>query len=60
MIISFSKENNVHVRMLHHEYANEADDDDVPMPAQSLGTPVPRQKVITAMIFVQNCCDRNM
>ena len=46
--------------MLHHEYANEADDDNVPMPAQSLGTPVPRQKVITAMIFVQNCCDRNM
>ena len=44
MIISFSKENNVHVRMLHHEYANEADDDDVPKPAQSLGTPVPRQK----------------
>ena len=29
-----------------HEYANEADDDDVPKPAQSLGTPVPRQKVI--------------
>ena len=28
-----------------HEYANEADDDDdVPKPAQSLGTPVPRQK----------------
>ena len=44
MIISFSKENNVHVRMLHHEYANEADDD-VPKPAQSLGTPVPRQKI---------------
>ena len=30
--------------MLHHEYANEADDDDVPKPAQSLGTPVSRQK----------------
>ena len=28
-----------------NEYANEADDDDVPKPAQSLGTPVPRQKV---------------
>ena len=27
-----------------HEYANEADDN-VPKPAQSLGTPVPRQKV---------------
>ena len=30
-----------------YEYANEADDDDhddVPKPAQSLGTPVPRQK----------------
>ena len=27
-----------------HEYANEADDDDVLKPAQSLGTPVPRQK----------------
>ena len=28
-----------------HEYANEADDDDdVPKPAKSLGTPVPRQK----------------
>ena len=28
-----------------HEYANEANDDDVPKPAQSLGTPVPRQKI---------------
>ena len=27
-----------------HEYANEANDDDVPKPTQSLGTPVPRQK----------------
>ena len=29
-----------------HEYANKADDDDdVQKPAQSLGTPVPRQKL---------------
>ena len=28
-----------------HEYTNEANDDDVPKPAQSLGTPVPRQKL---------------
>ena len=33
-----------------HEYANEADDD-VPKPAQSLGTPVPRQKKTELM-----CC----
>ena len=35
------------MRIGYHEYANEADDDDddVPKPAQSLGTPVPRQKV---------------
>ena len=34
------------MRIGSHEYANEADDDDdVPKPAQSLGTPVPRQKV---------------
>ena len=32
------------MRIEAHEYANEADDDDVPKPAQSLGTPVPRQK----------------
>ena len=32
------------MRIGFHEYANEADDDDVPKPAQSLGTPVPRQK----------------
>ena len=33
------------MRIGSHEYANEADDnDDVPKPAQSLGTPVPRQK----------------
>ena len=32
------------MRIGSHEYANEADDD-VPKPAQSLGTPVPRQKV---------------
>ena len=31
------------MRIGSHEYANEADDD-VPKPAQSLGTPVPRQK----------------
>ena len=37
------------MRIGSHEYANEADDDDdddVPKPAQSLGTPVPRQKFI--------------
>ena len=42
------------MRIGAHEYANEADDDDnddddddddVPKPAQSLGTPVPRQKI---------------
>ena len=35
------------MRIGSHEYANEADDndDDVPKPAQSLGTPVPRQKL---------------
>ena len=32
------------MRIGSHEYANEADDDDVPKPGQSLGTPVPRQK----------------
>ena len=33
------------MRVRFHEYANEADDDnDVPKPAQGLGTPVPRQK----------------
>ena len=33
------------MRIGYHEYANEADNDDyVPKPAQSLGTPVPRQK----------------
>ena len=34
------------MRIESHEYANEAnnDDNDVPKPAQSLGTPVPRQK----------------
>ena len=33
------------MRIGFHEYANEADNDDVPKPAQSLGTPVPRQKI---------------
>ena len=34
------------MRIGSHEYANEANDnDDVPKPAQSLGTLVPRQKV---------------
>ena len=53
----------MHVRAyssLHHEYANEADDDDhddddnddVPKPAQSLGTPVPRQKCMQVGIDV--------
>ena len=33
------------MRIGSHEYANEANDnDDVPKPAQSLGTPVLRQK----------------
>ena len=35
-----------------HEYANEADDDDVPKPAQSLGTPVPRQKLILLLFIL--------
>ena len=36
------------MRIGSQEYANEADDDDdVPKPAQSLGTPVPRQKTTT-------------
>ena len=34
------------MRIGSHEYVNEADDDGVPKPAQSLGTPVPRQKPI--------------
>ena len=35
------------MRIGSHEYANEADDDDdVPKPAQSLGTPVSRQKSV--------------
>ena len=40
------------MRIGSHEYANEADDDDddVPKSAQSLGTPVPRQKLIGRMI----------
>ena len=39
-----------------HEYANEADDDDddVPKPAQSLGTPVPRQKVRLAACDIKH------
>ena len=32
------------MRIVYHEYANEADDN-VPKPAQSLSTPVPRQKL---------------
>ena len=36
-----------------HEYANEADDDDVPKPAQSLGTPVPRQNVFFSIASEQ-------
>ena len=32
------------MRIGSHEYANEADDDDVPKPAQSLDTLVLRQK----------------
>ena len=40
------------MRIVFHEYANEADDDDddVPKPAQSLGTPVPRQKLVTTSL----------
>ena len=37
------------MRIGSHEYANEADDD-IPKPAQSLGTPVPRQKTIRQLI----------
>ena len=33
------------MRIGSHEYANEADDDNIPKPAQSLGTGVPRQKL---------------
>ena len=34
-----------------HEYANEADND-VPKPAQSLGTPVPRQKLTFSSLLI--------
>ena len=45
------------MRIGAHEYANEADDDDndddvPPKPAQSLGTPVPRQKGYGSGIFL--------
>ena len=50
------------MRIGSHEYANEADDDDddnddddVPKPAQSLGTPVPRQKSCI-MLMCKVCC----
>ena len=51
------------MRIGAHKYANEADDDDddddndddddddVPKPAQSLGTPVPRQKMSRHLIL---------
>ena len=42
------------MRIGSHEYANEADDDDVPKPAQSLGTPVPRQKLKAEESFVSS------
>ena len=43
------------MRIEYHEYANEADDDnDVPKPAQSLGTPVPRQKLALSFVCQQN------
>ena len=39
------------MRIGYHEYANEADDDDhIPKPAQSLGTPVPRQKIMNKQL----------
>ena len=46
------------MRIGSHEYANEADDDDddVPKPAQSLGTPVPRQKATTLRQRIQPKC----
>ena len=37
-----------------HEYANEADDD-VPKPAQSLGTPVLRQKLMNCIVVLGTC-----
>ena len=42
------------MRIGAHEYANEADDDDddIPKPAQSLGTPVPRQKGVCPTHFM--------
>ena len=48
------------MRIGSHEYANEDDDDnddddDVPKPAQSLGTPVPRQKI--EFQASEYCCD---
>ena len=42
-----------------HEYANEADDDNVPKPAQSLGTPVPRQKKINISISCEQVWGSN-
>ena len=43
------------MRIGSHEYANEAydDDDNVPKPAQSLSTPVPRQK---RRVFGHHAC----
>ena len=41
------------MRIGAHEYANDADDD-VPKPAQSLGNPVPRQKVVNSLFIECN------
>ena len=43
------------MRIGSHEYANEADDNDVPKPAQSLGTPVPRQKLMICIVVLGTC-----
>ena len=52
------------MRIGSYEYANEADDDDhddddddVPKPAQSLGTPVPRQKYTQICKVIKNTND---
>ena len=42
------------MRIGSHEYANEANDDDIPKPAQSLGTLVPRQKGIGPLASLTN------
>ena len=42
------------MRIGSHEYANEADDNNIPKLAQSLGTSVPRQKYQKAHVDTQS------